>query len=291
MNANSLTKVTDWLKDSQARLEQAGVATTRLDCLVLLEDATGKDRGWLLAHPEHELQRSEIEKLNTKITRRGQHIPLAYIRGKTEFYGREFTVNAHTLVPRPETETIITLLRALAVHEWQQMGGVVFSDIGTGSGAIAISAKLEFPESEVYATDIDEKCLKTAQHNAKRLGADITFLRGNLLEPLPKPHLPFTILLCNLPYVPEGFQINRAATHEPKHALFGGPDGLDLYRELFTQTKALATRPVYILTESLPPQHETLTEVAQAAGYALARSEDFIQVFQFSAPFNFPALR
>lgn len=260
-----------WIAAATARLTRAGISTARLDCLVLLEDETGKDRGWLLAHPEHELQGSEIKKLNTKIAQRAQHVPLAYLRDKAEFYGREFAVNAHTLVPRPETETIIELLKQLDV------AGMV-ADIGTGSGAIAITVKLELPKLRVVATDIDEKCLQTARGNAKRLGADITFVHGSLLEPLAAQHV--TTLLCNLPYVPDNFQINRAATHEPRHALFGGPDGLDLYRTLFEQIDSLATKPAFVLAESLPPQHETLTRIAVAAGYALRRTDDFIQLFE-----------
>jgi hypothetical protein len=103
----------DWLRTATNQLNDAGIATGRLDCLVLLEDALGYDRAWLLSHPEQELQRSELKKLNTKIVQRVQHIPLAYIRGHAEFYGREFAVNEHTLVPRPETETMLDMLKRI----------------------------------------------------------------------------------------------------------------------------------------------------------------------------------
>lgn len=270
----------EWLKRSEAKLKEAGMPTARLDCLVLLEDASGHDRAWLLAHPEFELAAAVENSLNAKLSRRTQHVPLAYIRGRTEFYGREFQVNEHTLVPRPETETMIELLRHVAVHDWQQMGGAVIADIGTGSGALAVTAKLEFPEAEVMATDIDENCLRTARRNARNLHADITLARGNLLEPLPKLDWPFTILLCNLPYVPDDFHINTAATHEPRRAIFGGADGLDCYREMFGQIAGLDAKPLYIFTEALPPQHEALDAIARGAGYGLRRTADFIQFFQ-----------
>jgi methylase of polypeptide subunit release factors len=343
MNGSSSTRVSDWLRQSVASLEGAGISTARLDCLVLLEDETGKDRAWLLAHPEYELQGSDLNILNTKIIQRMQHVPLAYIRGRSEFYGREFMVNAHTLVPRPETEGMIELLRMVCNREssvlswqdqsrrrekvrsksiptptakqsslvhtdegykvvWEKHSGnkqhlpntptarpahlrdndasLRLIDIGTGSGAIAITAKLEHPSAIVTATDIDENCLATARHNAKRLDADIEFLHGNLLEPLPEgSKAQALVLLCNLPYVPENFQINTAATHEPRHALFGGADGLDLYRELFGQIKARSHQPSYILAESLPPQHAVLADIAQSAGYNLAQTSDFIQLF------------
>jgi HemK-like putative methylase len=153
------------------------------------------------------------------------------------------------------------------------------ADIGTGSGAIAITAKLEIPEATVIAIDIDEKCLETAGRNAENLGADITRLHGDLLEPLELPADKIVVLLANLPYVPDNFQINTAATHEPRHALFGGPDGLDLYRRMFTQITERSLQPHYVLTESLPPQHEHLAGIAKAAGFHLQETDDFIQLF------------
>jgi len=155
-------------------------------------------------------------------------------------------------------------------------------DVGTGSGAIAVTAKLEHPEATVYAIDIDDNCLKTARKNAKALAADIKFLHGNLLEPFYnlKPIPSNLVLLCNLPYVPDNFQINTAATHEPRHALFGGPDGLDLYRELFKQITTSHIMPVYILAEIMPPQHEILAVIAKESGYKLTKTADFIQQFE-----------
>ncbi len=266
----------NWLNNSQSQLKDMGVETARLDCLVLLEDETGKDRSWILAHPEFELQIEQIGILNTKVAQRAKHIPLAYIRGKTEFYGRELVVNEHVLEPRPESEAIIELLKSLTLAE-----EVTIADIGTGSGALAITAKLELPTSTVIAIDIDVDCLKVARQNSNRLNAPLEFFEGNLLTPIQSAKLEQNdlTLLCNLPYVPDEFHINRAATHEPKLALFGGPDGLDLYRTMFEQTKTMAIKPQYILSESLPTQHKALADIAKAAGYSLEKTDDFIQLF------------
>jgi len=263
--------VSSWLQAAKTQLESAGIATARLDSLILLEDETSKDRAWLLAYPEHTLQESEIKHLNTKLKQRGLHVPLAYIRGKAEFYRREFTVSEHTLVPRPETETMIDILKQLDL----QPGAQLF-DIGTGSGCIAITAALELHNVQVSACDIDKRCLATAAVNATKLGAEVTFLESDLLESAQ----PCNILLANLPYVPDNFQINIAATHEPRRALFGGRDGLDLYRKLFEQLEASKWQPSYIIVESLPLQHEVLTEIAKAAGFALRKTDDFIQLFE-----------
>lgn len=265
---------------TQAVGKLSGIGTARLDILVLLADELKKDKGWILAHPGQVLQRSEIENLNTKIAQRMQQVPLAYIRGKVEFYGREFMVNEHVLVPRPETETMIELLMRVTRRE---AGGTVL-DIGTGSGAIAITAKLELPAWSVVATDIDPECLKIAHRNAKKLRASVTFLQGDLLAPVHSSNLATRdlILLANLPYVPERYAINRAAEHEPKHAIFGGKDGLNLYRRLWAQIAELPSKPAFVLTEALPPQHDDLAALAKDAGYELGEHKDFIQVFRHS---------
>lgn len=271
----------EWLKSTTEKLQKAGIATARLDALVLLEDTLGKERSWLLAHPETDMDNSKIRKLESSIKRRLTHEPLAYIRGKTEFYGREFVVNSHTLEPRPETETMIELLLNLVESRKLKVESLV--DVGTGSGCIAITTALELPGTKVYATDIDEECLKTARQNAQNLGADVTFLQGNLLRPIPTSFFqrPSSIL-ANLPYVPETHQINQAALHEPRRAIFGGKDGLDYYRMLFVQIDEVSNKPVVILAESLPSQHATLTEIATRHGYKLTESRNFIQCFEKS---------
>jgi len=254
---------------------QSGISTARLDALVLLEDATGKDRAWLLAHPDFTLSAGQISTLDDNLKRRLQHEPLAYIRGKSEFYGREFIVNNHTLEPRPETETLVELALDILDSKYLMV------DVGTGTGAIAITMKLELPQSTVAAIDIDEKCLETAHKNAEILSADVQFLKGNLLEPLSdiRYQISDTAILANLPYVPDAYKLNQAATFEPKLAIFGGKDGLDAYRELFTQITGLNNKPTYILTESLPFQHEMLEKTAKQAGYSLVQTADFIQCF------------
>ena len=273
-----MPKALDWLHDATKNLEQADSTTARLDCLVLLEDVTSKDRGWLLAHPEFELSDTHVTKLNGWLQRRSMHEPLAYIRKKTEFYGREFYINSQVLEPRPESETMISLLKTINLPQ-----NALVADIGTGSGALAITAKLEIPTILAVAIDIDPKCLIVARRNARKLGAKISFLRGDLLTPLVTHNTikrP-TVLLCNLPYVPDDFHINPAAMREPRLAIFGGIGGLDVYRRLFAQLSDLTHKPRNILTESLPPQHQTLAEIAKAAGYQLETTDDFIQLFSY----------
>ena len=274
MNTTSLPTISKWLKDSTRLLDQAGIATARLDCLVMLEDMTGIDRAKLLAEPNRILQTNYLKRLNSQIEQRVSHTPLAYIRGKTEFYGREFRINHFVLEPRPESETMIDMLKQLPSDN-----NTTIVDIGCGSGALAITAKLESPKTQVIATDIDPQCLNATKANAKKLQAVIDLRMGNLLDPLVDLSGFQIILLCNLPYVPNSFQINPAALQEPRHAIFGGTDGLELYRELFAQLESFRSMPIFILTECMPPQHDDLSSIASAKGFELQKSEDFIQQF------------
>lgn len=266
--------VKDFLAVNTKLLADQGIATARLDCLILLEDILNTNRTHILAHTEVELTDSQHHKLEKLIQRRSQHEPLAYLRRKTEFYGREFYIDHRVLEPRPESETMIDMLLSLPNEK-----SLTVIDVGTGSGALAITAKLQLPHTSVIGIDVDPQCVAVAAHNAKLLAADITFKVGNLLEPLATGYVAPLVLLCNLPYVPDSFTINPAAMREPRLAIFGGSDGLDIYRQLFAQLAALPTQPMFILTESLPPQHDELASIAAIAHYTLHGTDDFIQLF------------
>jgi release factor glutamine methyltransferase len=259
------------LSQAEARLESAGISSARLDVLILLEDALHKDRAWILAYPETELNQTIASRLGRKIERRARHVPLAYIRGHTEFYGRHFKVNRHVLEPRPESETMIELLKHLKLP-----GRPAIADVGTGNGAIGITAALELPGSIVDLYDISAGCVSVAKHNTHLHELHLHVRKMNLLS---RPLRPYDVILANMPYVPDKWQINQAAMAEPKIAIFGGNDGLDVYRKLFAQLGRFTWKPAYVLTEALPPQHEKLAGVAAAHGFNLRKSDDFIQVF------------
>lgn len=261
----------EFLGNATKTLNQAGVTSARLDCLILLEDCLGLDRAVILAHPETEISAPQLARLNKQITQRVKHTPLAYIRGKAPFYGREFEVNEHVLVPRPETETMIEMLKKLPLPATP-----VIADIGTGTGCIGITAALEIPDAKTYLTDIDEHALAVAEANAKLLGAKVTCLKSDLLESADA----YDVILANLPYVPERYAINQAAEHEPKHAIFAGKDGLNLYRRFWEQIAGMSKKPTYVLTESLPVQHPDLTALAEASGYKQLEARDFVQAFR-----------
>ena len=264
-------KVKAFLERSTKKLEGANIGSARLDVLILLEDTLDKDRSWLLAHPEIELTSVQQKKLDKQVARRTRHEPLAYIRGFTEFYGRRFKVNRRVLEPRPESETMIELLKGLGLSK-----NTKIADVGTGSGALGITGALELHNHNVDLYDIDASALAVAKHNCALHELHLRAVKRDLLR---NSHKAYDVILANLPYVPNGWRINEAAAMEPRIAIFGGKDGLDVYRRFFEQLTHFSWRPKYILTEALPPQHSELTRIAKDGGFREHQSQDFIQVF------------
>lgn len=271
----------DWLQIASTKLVEVGVASARLDCLVLLSDELGRDKAWVLTHDDTPLKATQLTALEQNLARRLQHEPLAYIRGYSEFYGHKFAVSPDVLVPRPESESLIELLKL----QTKDRRPKTIIDVGTGSGCLAISAKLELPSVNVIALDISKKALNIAAKNATSLNAEINFIQSNLLDALyDVDYRQPTVLIANLPYVPENYPINQAAKHEPTLALFSGDDGLDHYRQLFAQTTVLSSQPAAIITESLLTQHKDILEMAKKYGYQLQNSLGLAQYFQPIAP-------
>lgn len=266
-------QIGDWLLSATNKLKNAGIGSPRLDSLILLEDTTGRDRSYLLAHPEYSLSSEQIHSLADKIEQRCRHRPLAYIRGKTEFYGRTFVVSDYVLEPRSESEVMIEQLLAIR-KSFDHPPKVI--DIGTGSGCLAITARLELPDSTVEAVDISEEALYVAKQNDELHQTELRFFMSDLLSEV---HERYDIILANLPYVPDRFKINKAAEKEPRIAIFGGADGLDLYRKLFDQLQDAAFDVPYVITESLPFQHDDLLDIAAKHQYAEVQRDDLIQVF------------
>lgn len=261
------------LAEGTTTLSNAGIQSARLDTLLFLEDITGYDRAHLLAYPELGLDDSKAAMLRTFIVQRSAHTPIAYIRGKAPFFGREFTVSPAVLVPRPETEVMIELLLKIRSD---LSGQPYILDVGTGSGCLGVTASLEIPASTVYVSDIDDTALQVASQNADKHNAHVHTQHANLLNGLDEP---FEVMLCNLPYVPDDYHINQAARFEPAKALFAGSDGLDLYRTFWQQLIVKRFKPSHIFMESLLFQHQELEGLARKAGYTLANTQDLIQHF------------
>lgn len=266
--------IAEWLVPSMITLRDAGVDSPRRDCLVLLEDTIKKDRAWVVAHPEYELDKKVVQILSTLVERRKNREPLAYIRGKAWFYGRFFEVNRSVLIPRPESENIIEIIKQLAPQ--------TIIDIGTGSGCLAITAKLEIPEADVIATDISSGALAVATDNAHTHTVDINFVLGSLFDNLANNFLNNATIIANLPYVPRHMITSPEITQEPPEALFSGSDGLDHYRQFWHELAKRNVHPKNILIESLEEQHSHIERLAQEVGYKLQQTSVLIQLFTYS---------
>ncbi|HEX4662349.1 MAG TPA: peptide chain release factor N(5)-glutamine methyltransferase, partial [Candidatus Saccharimonadales bacterium] len=215
------------LTDATKRLQAADITTARLDSLVLLSHLVDKDKSWVLAHTDEEVTTSQQELYMAQLTRRESHEPLAYILGYKEFYGHDFIVTSAVLIPRPETESLVDLLADLQPQPEQRL-----LDVGTGSGAIAISCKLRWPDLAITATDISPAALAVAAQNASALHADITLRESNLLQSVGGP---YDYIVANLPYVTRSWQRSPETNYEPAEALFASDDGLALIKKLMTQ--------------------------------------------------------
>ena len=173
--------------------------------------------------------------------------PIQYIIGKHNFFGYDFIVNNDVLIPRFETEELVANILELydQYFEGQDVKAV---DVGTGSGAIAISLKLEEPHFEIIGTDISEGALRVAEQNAKNLDADVKFLQGDMLEPLKG--MKFDFLISNPPYIPSEEEVQSLVKdNEPNVALFGGEDGLKFYRIILAGAKELLNERAIIAFE------------------------------------------
>ncbi|MFS0774667.1 peptide chain release factor N(5)-glutamine methyltransferase [Neobacillus sp. 3P2-tot-E-2] len=198
---------------------------------LLLRHFTGMTRAQLFANVRDDLPQDQWEVFEKAVHEHVKGTPVQYIIGSEEFYGRKFIVNEEVLIPRPETEELVyETLKRINKRDLKVV------DIGTGSGAIAISLKLEQPSLSVYASDIAEESLKVARENARLLGADVEFVQGDLLQPFHGQK--FDVVISNPPYIPVSDIETMSVVvteHEPHRALFAGEDGLDFYRRFMVE--------------------------------------------------------
>jgi release factor glutamine methyltransferase len=253
------------LRDASVRLEPIG-GTGRLDAVFLLAHAGGVTRQEMIAHRERELTPDVAQRFGELVERRARGTPLAYVTGEAGFYGRMFGVDERVLVPRPETELAIDWavrhLRAIG----RENGNA--ADVGTGSGAIAVTLASELRELSVYASDVAQDALTVARRNAARndVFQHVTFLNGDLAAPL-LPYAPFDCVVANLPYVPTAdcAAAPDPVSFEPALARDGGADGLALYRRLLPDLRALVAPRGIVILEAAPTNARTLERLVREA--------------------------
>jgi release factor glutamine methyltransferase len=259
-----VTTVADLLRAGTERLRASGSESARLDAEVLLGHAVGIDRTAIAAHPEAPVGTGAAARFEADLVRREQGEPVAYIRGFKEFHGLAFGADVRALIPRPETERLVELAerevmgRLTAATRRPGARPLRVVDVGTGSGTVAVALAVALrrrgirDEVELLATDDSPDALELARENAvgHSVGDRILFLEADLLPPVIAS--PWDLVLANLPYVRrdaiDGLPI--AASFEPRHALDGGDDGLEVIGRLVSR-----------LPEALRPGGVALLEI------------------------------
>jgi len=250
------------MPESIDNLLQSTGKINNLDAELILADILARPREYIIAHPEEKIGIIKQLKFKYLAYQRARGIPLAYLTGHKEFFGLDFIVDKHTLIPRPETEILVesviekinNLNYGLRITDY----GLLFIDIGTGSGCIPIAIKKSRNQEikKSIAVDISKPALRVAKKNAKKHNVDITFLHSNLLDFLPLSGegtlIPIShregikggskqiIITANLPYLTqEQFQSEKSIQYEPKSALIAEDNGLALYKKLLQQINQL----------------------------------------------------
>lgn len=271
--------IKDWIATATSQLAAINIPTASLDAEIVLAYVLNKDRTYIHAHPEQTLDHHIHHKADEKLKLRLGRVPIAYITGHKEFHGRNFLVTPFTLIPRPESENIIEALKhILANKKLTSTDPIELVDVGTGSGCLGITAKLEFPELNVTLLDISNEALNIAKANAESLSVEVTTIHSDLLQNyLHKPD----IIIANLPYVDRSWERSPETNHEPSIALFADDEGKIIIKTLILQASNFLSLGSYLIIESDPVQHKSLIEFAQNQSFNLIETLDYILVFRF----------
>jgi len=236
------------LKSAILKLNEAGIDNAAYDARILLQEATGLSHAQIIGSPEKELNLEQVELFAQFIEKRLAHMPLGRILGAQEFYGREFGLNQATLEPRADTEVLIEITKELFERDAQ----LKFADIGTGTGAIAITTALEFSQSSGIASDISADALAKAKQNAAALSANnLEFIQGDCWEPFAA-EADFDLIISNPPYIQTAVieaLDKEVSQHDPMAALDGGADGLEFYRIIIGSAELYLKPSGYLLLE------------------------------------------
>lgn len=250
-------RLDEWLRHATTRLDISGVDSPRLEAQVLAAHVLRVDRSWLLAHPDHDFPEVAGEGL---LQRREAKEPLAYLTGYREFRGREFGVDASVLIPRHETEELVEAALAFDLQQARVL------DLGTGSGILAVTLKLERPEWELTAVDISPEALATASANARFHAANVRFVHSDGFEALLGES--YDLIVSNPPYIGDDEELpSEVRDHEPAGALFSGPTGLEFYARLAREAATHLEDGGLILLEVGHTQSSEVRALFEGAGW------------------------
>lgn len=248
------------LRDSAARLQEAGYIHGQRESEIILGHLTGLDTAKLFTSGEDEVEVRIIDQMNAAIDERIKGRPLAYIIGTQQFLGFQMRVDSRALIPRPETEQLVEfLVKEIRLHKLQSP---TILEIGTGAGPIAIALKKYFPASSITATDVSQEALELAEDNARDLGTEIDFIQSDIFDGL-KPQ-PYDVIVANLPYVPEerlAFVSDEILDWEPMIAVEASEDGFAYIRKFIEDIKPF-TKDSTIIALEMWHTHGPLIEEA-----------------------------
>jgi len=242
----------------------------RLDAGMLLLHALGRDpheRAWLLAHGTDELAPSALQNFQSLCAQRQDGMPMAYLLGRTEFYGLPLTITPEVLDPRDDTETLVDWALSLMPPD----AGLAVVDLGTGSGAIALALRHERPAAQVWAVDQSPAALAVARRNAAALELPVRWLQGNWLSSMPA-NQRFDLIVSNPPYIAAKDPHMPALRHEPRQALVSGMDGLDDIRTLVDQAPGHLKPGGWLLLEHGHDQSAAVQALLRQAGFDQVQS-------------------
>lgn len=259
------------LQYGEQQLKGAGIDGGRLDTQILLEFVTDKQRTLILAHDEDELTSEQQAQFTGLVTRRAERIPLVHLTHTREFYGIDLYIDDDVLTPRVETEKMVEF----AIKYVPQNGKLI--DIGTGSGAIAIAIKTHRPDLEVWATEVNDEALAVARRNIENLELDVTLVKSDLFSEIT---VKFDAVATNLPYLQNDADLMPEVQKEPAVALFGGDDGLDIYRRFLKELPEHLKQNGYLFTECDPWQQDNLKAEAAKIDLQPIEEDYFIMGFQ-----------
>lgn len=260
--------IAQWIHDASEQLADAMMPSARLDSEIILAHTLRKPRTWIHAHTDDEIDERRRDIANARLELRLDRTPVAYIVGHKEFYGRLFKVTPDVLVPRPESETVVTtVLGWLKKYDAKRL-----VDVGTGSGCLGISLALEAPEIDVSLIDISPKALRVAEQNLAQLGAKARLIEGSLLDNYP---MRADIIVANLPYVATDWTVSPDTEFEPDIALYAMDGGLELIKKLIDQAPEKLAADGLMVLEADPRQFEDINDYAKKCGFILHKVDGF----------------
>lgn len=233
--------------------------------MAYLVEISRKERFDLYMHFDEPMPEQLEQQFDEGMARILNQEPMAHVLGYSWFYGYKMAINPDVLIPREETEELCSRILARIDHIFPNQPEVVCTDVGTGSGAIAITVAKEEPRVRMCATDISEEALVVARQNAENNGADIEMFAGDMLKPLIERNIKLDVLISNPPYIPAEEQMERSVVDfEPHVALFGGDDGLKFYRMIFEDCRKVLKEKSFMAFEMGWDQRERMSRLVES---------------------------